>query len=126
MPKLLVLFEGVDEDVLGVATAIQEGARGVRFAECDIRRLSADTDDGRVARIRTLDGVEALTDYDAIAVGGAPGGTPGLAALLSAAAGLGLHGRLANKLGAVFPAEPPHITGDQHPLWPLLAPMARY
>lgn len=126
MPKLLVLFEGADEGVLRVAAAIQEGARSVRFAECDIRRIAGGTDEGPVARIRALDGVLALAEYDAIALGGPAGGTPQLAAVLEDAGELGLKGRLANKLGAVFPMEPPHATGGEHPLWPLLAPMARY
>lgn len=126
MPKLLVLFEGADEAVLQVAAAIQEGARSVRFAECDTRRTPGGTDDGRVARIRTVDTVATLTEYDAIVLGGPAGGTSQLAALLDDAGELGLQGRLANKLGAVFPVEPPHLTGAQHPLWPLLAPMARY
>lgn len=126
MPKLLVLFEGVDDAVLEVATAIQEGARSVRFAECDMRRIAAGTDNGRIARIRTLDEVATLTEYDAIALGGHPSGTPELRSLLSAAEGIGLQGRLANKLGSVFPVEPAHLTGDRHPSWPLLAPMARY
>ena len=126
MPKLLVLFEGADEDVVKVAAAIQKGARSVRFAECDIRRIAAETDDGGAARIRALDGPATLAEYDAIALGGPAGGTPLLAALLDDAGELGLTGRLANKLGAVFPVEPPDLVGDRHPLWPLLAPMARY
>ena len=126
MPKLLVLFEGVDTEVLQVAGAIQEGARSVRFGECDVRRIAADADEGPVARIRVLDNVPALTEYDAIALGGARAGSPQLAALLADARPLGLEGRLANKLGSVFPVDPPDLTGDRHPSWPLLAPMAQY
>ena len=55
-----------------------------------------------------------------------PAGSSDLAALLERTAPMGLGGKLANKLGSVFPASDPSVTGEQHPLWPLLAPMARY
>lgn len=126
MPKLLVLFAGIDADVAAIAEWVHEGARSVRFAEADLARLPGEAGDPRIARIRVLAGVEALAEYDAVALGGSADDLPGLRQLLEGAEPLGLEGALANKLGAVFPSADPAATGNSHPLWPLLAPMARY
>lgn len=125
MARLLVVVGGDDNDVVALADSIVEGARSVRFAEADLVRLGAGGE-GRIARVRTLADVDALTGYDAIVVGGPAGDDGGLSRLLLELAGLGSRGALANKLGSVFPAADPATTGTEHPLWPLLAPMARY
>lgn len=127
MPKLLVLFAGTDPGVADVARWVHEGARDVRFAEADLARVPGDAGgDPRVARIAALGGVESLTGYDAMALGGTAADHEAMRDLLECAAPLGLRGALANKLGSVFPGADPAATGDAHPLWPLLAPMARY
>lgn len=126
MAKLLVLFDGLRDESADVAAWIHEGARSVRFAEADLMRLPGDVEGGRLARIRTFPGVEALAAYDAIAIGATPDGMPRLAALLDEAKASGIRGELANKLGSVFPHHDPDALGADHPLWHLLAPMARY
>ena len=49
MPKLLVLFQSRSPEVVRLAEAVAEGARSVRFAEVDLRRLpiADDADAGR-------------------------------------------------------------------------------
>jgi hypothetical protein len=126
MPKLLVLVGGGDDELMAVAEWIHEGARSVRFAEADLRRLPGEPGPGRVARLRAIDDVDELTAYDAVVVGAPASDTSAVAGLLDRAASLGLSGKLANKLGSIFPAAAPATTGEGHPLWPLLAPMARY
>lgn len=129
MPRLLVLMDGANEETAGIAESIHAGARSVRFAECDLMRLPGAPDAAhaaRVARLRTFDDVDALSAYDAIVLGAPAGEHQRLLQLLSDAGAAGLRGGLANKLGAVFPAADASATGEAHPLWPLLAPMARY
>lgn len=125
MAKLLVLFDGLRDETADVATWIYEGARSVRFAEADLMRLPGVVEGARLARIRQLHDADVLTGYDAVALGGSADGLPGLVTLMQDAEALGLKGALANKLGAVFPHGEPDAVGDAHPLWPLLAPMAR-
>lgn len=126
MPKLLVLVGGGDDEVMAVAESIHEGARGVRFAESDLRRVAGEPGAGSVSRLRPLDEPEELLAYDAIVLGGTADAAAHLSGLLQGAEPLGMAGRLANKLGSVFPQQDPATTGSGHPLWPLLAPMARY
>ena len=126
MPKVLVLMDGGDERIAAVAESIHEGARSVRFAESDMMRLPGESGSPRVERLRVLDGAEGLLPYDAIVVGSPPGEMTRLAAMLERARGVGMAGKLANKLGSVFPATDPTATGTDNPLWPLMAPMARY
>lgn len=126
MPKLLVLVGGGDDRVVAVAEAIHEGARSVRFAEADMRRVPGEPGTGLVARLRPLDELESLIAYDAIVVGAPTADSREVAGLVENAAALGQAGKLANKLGSVFPAAEPSATGVEHPLWPLLAPMAKH
>jgi len=74
MPKLLVLFQSRRPDVVELAEAAVEGARRVRFAEVDVRRL-ADADEPSVPvstdatagpEHRTLVHVEGLGAYDGL------------------------------------------------------------
>lgn len=126
MPKVLVLVAGDAEEVLAVAESIHEGARSVRFAEADMRRVPGTAPTGRVARLRSLEDVEELAGYDAVVVGASAASAHEVGALLERAAIPGLAGRLANKLGSIFPAVDPSQAGSRDPLWPLLEPMARY
>lgn len=126
MPKLLVLVAGSDDGVLAVAESIHEGARGVRFAEADLRRIPGDPGAGRIARLRPLEALDDLLSYDALVIGASGAGLSDAAGLLARAESLGREGKLANKLGSVFPAADPSVTGGEHPLWDLLATMARH
>ena len=126
MAKLLVLLDASDAATVDVGQAIHEGARTVRFAESDLMRLPGEVGTARGARIRELTDTGVITSYDAIALGMGPASGDRFAALLEELAPRGMHGALANKLGSVFPAPDPATTGEAHPGWPLLAPMARY
>lgn len=127
MAKLLVLLDGADERTAQVAEWIFEGARSVRFAEADLRRLDGEAVSAGIARIRTYGGAEELRAYDAVALGASESGHGRMSAVLRDAEAVGLAGGLANKLGSVFPSpEDPALIGERNPLWPLLVPMARY
>ena len=73
MPKLLVLFHSRGPDVIALAEAAADGARSVRFAEVDLRRLEeadaatqASATDGAGRVHRTLAHVEDITAYDGL------------------------------------------------------------
>lgn len=125
MPKLLVLVGGSDDGVMTIAESIHEGARSVRFAEADMRRVAGESGASRMERLRPLVEIEELLGYDAIVLGGDASGTE-VAEVLEHAGALGRAGRLANKLGSIFPAADPAATGSDHPLWPLLGSMAKH
>jgi hypothetical protein len=130
MPKLLVLFDACSDDIARLADAVAEGARGVRFAEVDVRRIaptgaSAGADaDARArlgSRYRTLESVEALAPYDAIVVGAAQegegGGGQALTALLEDSVT-----NLRNKVASAF--TPASGAARRTALWSVLTPMA--
>ena len=74
MPKLLVLFQSRRPDVVELADAAVEGARRVRFAEVDLRRLAeadetnvpVSTDATGEREHRTLGHVDDLAAYDGL------------------------------------------------------------
>src|SRR4051812_10051343 len=134
MPKLLVLFDARSDDVARLADAVAEGARGVRFAEVDVRRAPPSggerdggpdgAPDGAPARQdslhRALESAEALSAYDAIVVGIAPGqeaGADEVSRLIEASAV-----NLANKVASAFT---PASAQDERraALWSVLTPM---
>ena len=125
MPKLLVLFQSRSPDVVRLAEAATQGARSVRFAEVDLRRLPASGDahdsapDAGMRAHQLLQHVEDIGLYDGLilAVGGA--GDPG-EALARTLATFG--GSLANKVGAVI--TPATGTDRRAALWSGLSPMA--
>lgn len=115
MPKLLVLFDARSDDLARLAEAVADGARGVRFAEVDVRRTApggsegdAAGDDARVrlgSRHRTLESADALAVYDAIVVGVAPGSEAGPDAVRALIEATTVN--LANKVASAFtPAAP--------------------
>lgn len=124
MPKLLVLFESRRSDVAHLADAIVEGARTVRFAEVDLRRLGDDEgapamDAAEAAGVpgpRTLERFAEIASYD------------GVVCVTSAddAASLGsrigrLDESLANKVGSAVTTA---TGGDRSAaLWATLTPM---
>lgn len=125
MPKLLVLFQSRQPEVVELAEAAVEGARRVRFAEVDLRRLagaddtSSSTDATGRRDHRTLAHAADVAAYDGLILVLADG-TEASAAL---AATIGEAGTaLVNKVGsALTPAE---STERRAVLWSALTPMA--
>jgi hypothetical protein len=123
MPKLLVLFQSHSPDVVHLAETAAAGARSVRFAEVDVRRLPtvADANDVTVGgrAHRPLEHVDDIGAYDGLilAVGSASGSED---ALLGAIGAFG--GSLANKVGTAL--TPATGTDRLTVLWSVLGPMA--
>lgn len=106
MARILVLYPSGAADVPPVADALAKGARSVRFAEVDVRRLERagealkEHQGAPAAKHRALDSIETLTEYDAVVL--APGGE-GEQAFAEA---LGRSGPLADVVGAVAGTSP--------------------
>ena len=123
MPKLLVLFHSRSPDVIALAEAAADGARSVRFAEVDLRRLGESDASARAATEgagrahRTLDQIEDIAAYDGLIVALPDAGD----AIVTRALGA-LSGSLVNKVGSVVtPAEGVERTTL---VWSALTPMA--
>jgi hypothetical protein len=122
MPKLLVLFHSHSPDVVRLADAAVEGARRVRFAEVDLRRLATLDADVHLAAergSRPLEHVDDIATYDGlilVAGQGADAGAPLTRALET------FNGSLVDKVGSALSS----TTGsDRHAvLWSVLTPMA--
>lgn len=123
MPKLLVLFQSRHPDVVALAEAAAAGAKTVRFAEVDLRRLPVSdahdsAADAGVKAHRALEHVDQIAPYDGlIVVAGRETAGDSLGEALSAAGG-----SLVNRVGAVLtPA-----TGEDRRvvLWSGLSAMA--
>jgi NAD(P)H dehydrogenase (quinone) len=141
MPKVLVLFYSRTGNTATLADAIAEGARSVRFAEVDIRRIDdlapagviASTPDwtrGREAlasRYQTFADVNALVNYDALILG-APTRYGVMAAelknVLDQTGPLWQRGALANKVGAAFTSVSTPHGGHETTLWSIMTVMA--
>lgn len=104
MPKTLILFHGAGDDVAALADATAEGARAVRFAEVDVRRLAAPGESNAGSRHRTLGSADELTGYDGLVLGTAGGSElpAALTRLLADAATL--RGTLTLSVGSAFAA----------------------
>src|SRR5262245_18408813 len=82
MPKLIVLFYGVESPAATLAEAAADGASSVRFTEVDLRAGSKhEATTGR--HYKVLDSAEQLLDYDGIllaapAAGDVPSGIDAL------------------------------------------------
>jgi hypothetical protein len=131
MPKLLVLFDARSDALTPLADAVAEGARGVRFAEVDVRHACVassgwgggdDVGEGapRVGRYRALESPEALGAYDCIVVGVEAGRGAEADPVRALLAGGAVN--LRNKVASAFTA----ATGEQRrdALWSVLTPMA--
>jgi hypothetical protein len=124
MPKLLVLFQSRSADVVRLAEAAAAGARTVRFAEVDLRRLPVpdDTHAGVDAGERAHHPLEQLQDvelYDGLILVVEP--EPDAGGALVRALG-SFAGSLVNKVGAVLT---PAGGSERSPiLWSVLSPMA--
>ena len=117
MPKLLVLFDARSDELTRLAEAVAEGARRVRFAEVDVRRL--DGASGATGRHRALESGDAIAAYDGIIVGA----DSAVAHDEEALDPLASAPSLLNKVGAAFVAARPAENG-RNALWSALAPLA--
>ncbi len=141
MPKILVLFYSRTGNTAALADAIVEGARSVRFAEVEVRRIddlapasviAADPEWTRgrerlAAKYQTFSDVAALTGYDALILG-APTRYGIMAAelkhVLDQTGPLWQQGALVNKVGAAFTSAATGHGGHETTLWSIMTPMA--
>ena len=141
MPKLLVLFYSRTGNTAALADAIVEGAKSVRFAEVDVRRIDdlapaaviegvPDWKASReklAARYQTFTDVNALARYDAIILG-APTRYGIMAAelknVLDQTGPLWQAGKLVNKVGSAFTSVSTAHGGHETTLWSIMTPMA--
>jgi len=141
MPKILVLFYSRTGNTALLADAVAEGARSVRFAEVDVRRIDdlapastiatvagwADSRAALAARYPLLGGVEELAQYDALILG-APTRFGVMAAelkhVLDQAGPLWNRGALVNKVGSAFTSVATGHGGHETTLWSIMTPMA--
>ncbi len=124
MPKLLVLFQSRSADVVRLAEAAAEGAKTVRFAEVDLRRILVSNEMDAAAPVggrahRALEHVDDIASYDGLILVVAGDGEAGSAPSHALDA---VGGSLANNVGAVLtPATGPERRAV---LWAALTPMA--
>jgi NAD(P)H dehydrogenase (quinone) len=141
MPKILVLFYSRTGNTAALADAVAEGARSVRFAEVDVRRIDdlapagviaaipewARSREALAARYQTFGDVDALADYDALILG-APTRYGIMAAelknVLDQTGPLWQRGALVNKVGAAFTSVATGHGGHETTLWSIMTPMA--
>jgi NAD(P)H dehydrogenase (quinone) len=135
MPKLLVLFHSRTGRTAALADAVAEGAKSVRFAEVDVRRVAAPSNDHATKSRehppgvhRTLDGVASLADYDGVvlvAPARESGASEELAELLDPFARYAPRQRLGALPERVGSALAPAEEGEEGAHWPLLAALGR-
>jgi NAD(P)H dehydrogenase (quinone) len=130
MPKTLVLFHSRTGAMPPLAAAIAEGARSVRFAEVDIRRLGGQTTPGAsdAAPHRELRDADELIGYDGVVIGAASeqGVLPAeLAQLLERAGALRQTGALANTVGSAFAPDAAGAVDQDAAQWAILQAMGR-
>jgi NAD(P)H dehydrogenase (quinone) len=141
MPKVLVLFYSRTGNTAALADAIAEGAKSVRFAEVDVRRIDdlapasvieaiPDWKASRerlAARYQTFTDVNSLAAYDAMILG-APTRYGIMAAelknVLDQTGPLWQAGRLVNKVGSAFTSVSTQHGGHETTLWSIMTPMA--
>jgi NAD(P)H dehydrogenase (quinone) len=141
MPKILVLFYSRTGNTAALADAVAEGARSVRFAEVDVRRIDdlapasvtesipdwARSREALAARYQTFADVNALVNYDALILG-APTRYGIMAAelknVLDQTGPLWQRGALVNKVGAAFTSVSTAHGGHETTLWSIMTPMA--
>ena len=141
MPKVLVLFYSRTGNTAALADAIVEGAKSVRFAEVDVRRIDdlappsviestpewKSSRERLAARYQTFTDVNSLAAYDAIILG-APTRYGIMAAelknVLDQTGPLWQKGALVNKVGAAFTSVRTRHGGHETTLWSIMTPMA--
>ena len=141
MPKILVLFYSRTGNTAALADAVAQGAKSVRFAEVDVRRIEdlAPTTEIEsnpewkssraklAARYQTFSDVNALADYDALILG-----SPTRYGIMSAelkhvldqTGPLWQRGALMNKVGGAFTSVSTAHGGHETTLWSIMTPMA--
>ena len=141
MPKILILFYSRTGNTAALADAVAQGAKSVRFAEVDVRRIDdlaptsviesdAEWKSSReklAARYQTFGDVNALADYDALILG-SPTRYGIMAAelkrVLDQTGPLWQRGALVNKVGAAFTSVSTAHGGHETTLWSIMTPMA--
>lgn len=141
MPKILVLFYSRTGNTAALADALAEGARSVRFAEVDLRRIDdlapastiaavpgwAESRGALAAKYQTLGTVDELATYDALLLG-APTRYGIMAAelknILDQTGPLWNRGALVNKVGSAFTSVATGHGGHETTLWSIMTPMA--
>ena len=141
MPKILILFYSRTGNTAVLADAIADGARSVRFAEVDVRRIDdlaprsvidsvpdwKSSRDRLAEKYETFGDVTALADYDALILG-APTRYGIMAAelknVLDQTGPLWQKGKLVNKVGAAFTSVSTQHGGHETTLWSIMTPMA--
>lgn len=141
MPKILILFYSRTGNTAALADAVAQGAKSVRFAEVDVRRIDdlapasviesnpewKSSREKLVARYQTFTDVNALADYDALILG-----SPTRYGIMSAelkhvldqTGPLWQRGALVNKVGAAFTSVSTAHGGHETTLWSIMTPMA--
>jgi NAD(P)H dehydrogenase (quinone) len=141
MPKILVLFYSCTGNTAALADAIAEGARSVRFAEVDVRRIDdlapaavrdavpewKASHEKLAAKYRTLGSVDELVSYDALILG-----SPTRYGIMSAelknvldqTGPLWQRGALVNKVGSAFTSVSTGHGGHETTLWSIMTMMA--
>jgi hypothetical protein len=124
MPKILVLFQSRRRDVVHLVETAAAGARSVRFAEVDVRRLAindanAVTVDSSGRAHRALGQVDEVGAYDGLILALEPE-VDAADALIRAIGTFG--GSLTNKVGSVL--TPATGTDRRSVLWSALGSMA--
>lgn len=141
MPKILVLFYSRTGNTAALADAVADGARSVRFAEVDLRRIAdlapeatiaavpgwKEGRDALAAKYKTMGPVDELEGYDAIILG-----SPTRYGIMSAelknvldqTGPLWNRGALVNKVGAAFTSVATGHGGHETTLWSIMTPMA--
>ena len=123
MPKLLVVFQSQSPAVVRLAESAADGARSVRFAEVDLRRLPATDGPRDPAPESTGRSYHPLRDgddvaqYDGLILAAEGGDGEALVRTLGV-----FGGSLANKVGAVI--TPATGTDRRTVLWSVLGAMA--
>ncbi len=141
MPKTLVLFYSRTGNTAAIADAVAEGARSVRFAEVDVRRIDDIAPESVIdavpawkesraalaAKYRTLESVESFETYDAIILG-APSRYGVMAAelanVIDQTGPLWNRGALVNTVGSAFTSVGTAHGGHETTLWSIMTPMA--
>lgn len=141
MSKVLILFYSRTGNTAALADAIAEGAKSVRFAEVDVRRIDdlapasvrdsiPDWKSSRetlASKYQTFTDANALAEYDAIILG-----SPTRYGIMSAelknvldqTGPLWQKGALVNKVGAAFTSVATQHGGHETTLWSIMTPMA--
>ena len=141
MPKILILFYSRTGNTAALADAVAQGAKSVRFAEVDVRRIEdlaptrviesdAEWKSSReklAARYQTFADVNALADYDAMILG-SPTRYGIMAAelkhVLDQTGPLWQRGALVNKVGGAFTSVSTPHGGHETTLWSIMTSMA--